>query len=53
MTDKILICDIVVWNKIICQYAVIFNFVSVNEVKIANKTETKRYNSINKKRYKH
>lgn len=53
MTDRILICDIVVWNKVICQYATIFNFVNEKEVKIANKTEIKRYNSINKKRYKH
>lgn len=49
MTDKILICDIVIWNKIICQYAAIFNFVSKTEVKLANKTEIKRYNSVNKR----
>lgn len=52
MTDKILICDIVIWNKIICQYSAIFNFVTEKEVKLANKTEIKKYNSINKKKYK-
>jgi hypothetical protein len=52
MTDKILICDIVIWNKIICQYAAIFNFVSESEVKLANKTNIKKYNSINSKKYK-
>lgn len=50
MIDKILICDIVIWNKVICQYATIFNFVSEKEVKIANKTQTKRYNSVNKRK---
>jgi hypothetical protein len=49
MIEKILICDIVNWNKIICQYAAIFNFVSKTEVKLANKTEIKRYNSVNKR----
>jgi len=49
MTDRILICDIVNWNKVICQYATIFNFISEKEVKLANKTEIKRYNSVNKR----
>jgi len=49
---NILICDIVIWQNVICQYSTIFNFISENQVKLANKTEIKRYNSINRKKKK-
>jgi hypothetical protein len=50
--QNILICDIVVWENVICQYSAIFSFISESQVKLANKTEIKRYNSINKKHKK-
>lgn len=50
MIDKILICDIVIWQNLICQYSSILNIASESEVKLANKAEIKRYNAVNKRK---